>query len=74
MVVSPHPSFSKFARALQREQSMQEALLAKWEEGDAKKFSKPSIACDDRILELVRHYETRKTLTYLKGIAFHLEF
>ena len=73
-VVSSHPSFCKLSLFLQREQSLQEAVLAKWEAGETKKRSKHSIARDARILALVADYESRDTLSYLKGIAYNFEF
>ena len=69
-----HPSFCELSMFLQREQSMQEAVLAKWECGEVKKNSKAIIACDARISSLVADYETRETLSFLKGIAYNFEF
>ena len=42
MVVCSHPSFSKLSTFLQREQSIQGAIFAKWEAGERKKQSKAS--------------------------------
>ena len=58
-VVSSHPSFRKLSLFLQREQSLQEAVLAKWEDGETKKRSKHSIARDARILALGADYESQ---------------
>ena len=52
---------------LQREQSLQEAVLAKWEAGETKKRSKLSIARDVRILALVADYGSRETFELSKG-------
>ena len=51
-VVYSHPSFCKLSMFLQREQFMQEAILAKWEGGEVKKGSKAIIARDNRIYPL----------------------
>ena len=73
-IIGSHPSFCKLSMFLQREQSMQEAVLAKWECGEVKKNSKAIIARDARISSLVPDYETRETLSFLKGIAYNFEF
>ena len=52
-VVSSHPSVTKLSMFLQREQSLQETVLAKWEAGESKKRSKSSIERDARILTFV---------------------
>ena len=73
-IVCSHPSFCKLSMFLQREQSMQEAVLAKWEGGEVKKCSKDIIARNTRNLALVADYEFRETLSFLKGIAYNFEF
>ena len=74
MVVGSHPSFRKLSIFFEREQSIQEAVFAKWECGEVKKSSKATIARDTRILSLLAEYESRETLSFLKGIAYNFEF
>ena len=74
MVDGSHPSFCKLSMFLQREQSMQEAVFAKWECGGVKKSSKATFASDNRILSLLADYESRATLSLLKVIAYNFEF
>ena len=69
-----HPSVSKLFKSLQREQSLQEAKLIKWESGDTIVRSKKSIERDERIQLLVGDYENRDITTYLRGIAYNFEF
>ena len=49
----------------QREQSLQEAKLIKWESGERIVRSKKSIERDERILLLVGDYENRDITTYV---------
>ena len=65
-IVGSHPSFCKLYVSSKGMflQSMQEAVLAKWECGEVKKNSKAIIACDARISSLVADYETRETCLF----------
>ena len=69
-----HPSVSKLFKFLQREQSLQEAKLIKWESGERIVRSKKSIERDERIQLLVGDYENRDITTYLRGIAYNFDF
>ena len=53
---------------------MQEAIIAKWDCGEVKKKSIAIIARDTRILSLVADYESRETLSFLKGMAYNFDF
>ena len=70
----PHPNFIKLLAYLQREQSLQEANLVKWEAGEKSKISKLSETRNERILTLVEGYYSRETLAYLRGIAYNFQF
>ena len=69
-----HPSFIKLLMHLQREQSLHEATLIKWETGEISKPSKKSEARNTRIFTLVEDYHNREILTFLRGIAHNFEF
>lgn len=69
-----HPNINKFFKYLQREQSLQEANLIKWETGATVKKSKRSITTNERILKVVSEYGTRDIMTYLKGIAYNFDY
>ena len=73
LIVS-HPNFIKLPIHLQREQSLQEATLVKWETGETSKTSKHSEARNARNLKLVEDYHKREILQFLKGIALNFEF
>ena len=60
-----HPTISKLFNVLQREQSIQEATLVKWEAGQRKLASKKSMERNESILALVSDYANRDTITYL---------
>ena len=70
----PHPSFVKLLSFLQKEQSLQEAIYAKWEGGNIKKRSKLSIEQEERIYNIVINYDERETIDYLRGIAYNIDF
>ena len=70
----PHPSFIKLLSHLQREQSLQEANVVKWEAGETSSISKSSETRNERIFNIVSNYENRETLSYLRGIAFNFQF
>ena len=59
---------------LQREQSLQEAKLVRWETGEMPKTSKQSESRNLRLLTLVEDYNNRETLTFLRGIAYNFDF
>ena len=67
----PHPSFIKLLSHLQREQSLQEANVVKWEAGE---ISKSRETRNERIFNIVSKYENREMLSYLRGIAFNFQF
>ena len=69
-----HPSVSKLFKCLQREQSLQEANLIKWEAGSTMVRSKKSIERENRIQLLVADYVNRDIQTYLRGIAYNFDF
>ena len=69
----PHPSFVKLLSFLQKEQSLQEAIYAKWEGGTLKERSKLSLEREKRIFSIVVNYDNRETLEY-RGIAYNFEF
>ena len=73
-IACSHPSISKLLKFLQREQSLQEARLAKWEAGVTNFQNKKSIEHNERIKTLVSDYANRDTMTYLKGIAHNFDF
>ena len=64
-----HPTLSKLLTVLQREQSLHEATLAKWEAGEVKIASRTIQERNERLQTLVPSYEDRETLSYLRGIA-----
>ena len=66
-----HPSFPKLLIHLQREQSLQEAIYAKWEGGSIKQRSKQSIEQEKRLQSIVEDYQNRDILVYLRGIAYN---
>ena len=68
-----HPGFLKLLSHLQREQSLQEAILVKRDAGECPKTSKLSAARNERILSLVANYDNRETLSYLRGIAYNFQ-
>ena len=70
----PHPSFVKLLSFLQKEQSLQEAIHAKWEGGSLKGCSRLSVEREKRIYTIVINYDNRETLEYLRGIAYNFEF
>ena len=70
----PHPSFVGLLCFLQKEQSLQEAIYAKWEGGSIKEHSKLSVEREKRIHNIVINYDNRETLEYLRGIAYNFEF
>ena len=67
-------SFIKLLNHLQREQSLQEANVVKWEAGEISSISKSSETRNERIFNIVSNYENRETLSYLRGIAFNFQF
>ena len=69
-----HPSFTKLIRYLQLEQSLQEAVLTKWESGEAIIQSKQSIAKSTRLITIVSDIGNREPICYLKGIAHNFNF
>ena len=69
-----HPSVLKLSKCLQREQSLQEANLIKWEAGSTMVRSKKSIERENRIQLLVADYVNRDIQTYLRGIAYNFDF
>ena len=69
-----HPSFTKLIRYLQLEQSLQEAVLTKWESGEAIVRSKQSIARSKRLITIVSDFGNREPISYLKGIAHNFNF
>ena len=69
-----HPTLSKLLTVLQREQSLQEATLAKWEAGEVKIASRTMQERNERLQTLVSSYEERETLSHLKGIAKNFNF
>ena len=69
-----HPSFVKLLSFLQKEQSLQDAIYAKWEGGTIKKRSKLSVEREKRIYNIVSNYDNRETLEYLRGLAYNMEF
>ena len=73
-IACSHPSISKLLKFLQREQSLQEARLAKWGAGVTNFQNKKSIEHNERIKTLVSDYANRDTMTYLKGIAHNFDF
>ena len=73
-ITCSHPSFIKLLMHLQREQSLQEAKLVRWETGEMPKTSKQSESRNLRLLTLVEEYNNRKILTYLRGIAYNFDF
>ncbi|KAI6649013.1 hypothetical protein LOD99_6896 [Oopsacas minuta] len=73
-ITCSHTSFVKLLMHLQREQSLQEATLARWETGEVPRTSKHSESRNFRILRLVEDYENRENLTYLRGMAHNFDF
>ena len=73
-IACSHPTIGKFLKALQREQSLQEAFVTKWEAGETRVHTKKTVERNERIRALVSDYENRETLTYLKGIAQNFDF
>ena len=69
-----HPSFTKLMRYLQLEQSLQEAVITKWESGEGISQSKQSIARSKRLLTIVSDFGNREPIRYLKGIAHNFNF
>ena len=70
-----HPSFTKLLRYLQLEQSLQEAMLTKWESGEViMTQSKQSIARSKRLITILSDFGNREPLSYLKGIAHNFNF
>ena len=68
-----HPNIGRLLSYFQREQSLQEAILVKWETVDIPKMSKLS-KCRNERMSLVADYEYRDIITYLKGIAYNFQF
>ena len=58
----------KKLRYLQLGQSFQEAILTKWEAGEATSHSKESNARSKRLQTIESEYSTRDTIAYLKGV------
>ena len=54
---------------LQREHSLQEDILAKWEAGEVIHPSKLSQVRNERVESIVSNYHNREMLAYLRGIA-----
>ena len=73
-IICAHPSFTKLIRYLQLEQSLQEAVLTKWESGEAIIQSKQSIARSKRLITIVSDFGNREPICYLKGIAHNFNF
>ena len=68
-----HPSVGKLLTFLQREQSLQEAILAKWEAGEVIHPSKLSQVRNERVESIVSNYHNREILAYLRGIAHNFD-
>ena len=64
-IVCSQPIIGKFLKALQREQSLHEAFVTKWEAGERRVHTKKTVEHNERIRALVSDYENRETLTYL---------
>ena len=60
----PHPSFTKLLRYLQLEQSLQEAMLTKWESGEVMIHSKQSIVRSKRIITIVSDFANREPIGF----------
>ena len=73
-IACSHPTICKSLKVLQREQSLQEAILTKLEAGDTRVHTKKEVDRNTRIQALVSDYENRDTLTYLRGIAYNFSF
>ena len=71
-ITCSHPTLCILFNVLQREQSLQEATLVKWEAGVRKVQSKNSMERNARIHAIVSDYANRKFTNYLKGIAFQM--
>ena len=65
-IACSHPTIGKFLKALQREQSLQEAFVTKWEAGETRVHTKKTVERNERIRALVSDYENRETLIYLR--------
>ena len=74
IIACSHPTICKLLKVLQREQSLQEAILTKWETGETRVHTKKEVDRNTRIQALVSDYENRDTLTYIRGIAYNLAF
>ena len=59
---------------LQREQTLQELTVAKWEAREMKMVPRKIQEHNERIQTLVANYNNRDTLLYLRGIAYNLDF
>ena len=68
-----HPSIGKLLTFLQREQSLQEAILAKWEADAVIHPSKLSQVRNERVESIVSNYHNREILAYLRGIAHNFD-
>ena len=68
------PSLTKLFKSLQREHSLQEAKLIKWESGDTMVSSKKLIEREEHIQLFVGNYYNRDKTTYLRGIAYIFAF
>ena len=73
-VSGSHPTIGKLLTMLQREQTLQEVTVAKWEAGEMKKVPKKIQERNERIQTLVANYNNRDTLQYLRGITFNFDF
>ena len=74
-IACSHPTISKLLKVLQREQSLQEAILTKWEAGETRVHTKKEWLIAIRAIQaLVSDYENRDTLTYLRGIAYNFSY
>ena len=67
-----HPTICKLLKGLQREESLQEAILTKWKAGETRVNTKKEVDRNTRIQALVSDYENRDTLTYLRAVVANL--
>ena len=62
-----HPSIGKFLTFLQREQSLQETMLTKWEAGEVNSRLRLSQSRNESVESIVYNYHNREKLPYLRG-------
>ena len=74
-VASHHPNVWKFIEVLQREQGMTNVTLNRIAAGNvAPKPRRKYIAMSRRVCRLVRNYNNRDILGFLRGIAHNVAF